>query len=558
MKRLFFRRLLAWMSPGGITSLIFIILVGFAIGFWFYTQAVFSRVREFQKSMVDVQVGIYLNLIAPQSTDNTTIDTDLFESVVLDASYPFIFTDIEGNPLQDYWHNVPVALGDTTAESRRTLQQLIAEMDRVNPPQEVSFPAPSEIHADSFRVYDLPPRPALPFVVTDETGNVLYSRNIAYIADEGRDMQSIVRTLDSMVDPVYYNRDYNRELIFHGVLKGNWPLIVTGTDGSPLFWHNTDLNDISITNGNGQLKNLAAAIGANGNTTDLVIRYEVPLQTTWLYHYGDLPFLKLIAWAPVVELLLILIMLSIGYIGFKNIKNAEQRSIWVGMAKETAHQLGTPLSSLSGWIELLKADQDPELTGKALPDMEYDVQRLTRVAARFSNIGSRPELKPIDASSVCEEVLSYFRSRVPRMGRQVIPEGQYHGLRPVLGNRELLNWAFENLIKNSLAAIEAREGVVRVTASMSKDFEDVIIDVSDNGRGINPVDYKNIMKPGFTTKKRGWGLGLNLVKRIIEDYHGGKIFLLNSKPGAGTTFRVVLPVISKKDLVRYESESTLG
>lgn len=556
MKRLFLRRLLARLSPGGITSLIFIILFGFAIGFWFYTQAVYSRVREFQKVLVDTQVSIYLNLIAPQSPEDTSIDTNLFESVVLDAPYPFIFTDMDLNPLQDYWHNVPVAIGDTTEASHRKLRDMVREMDRVNPPKEVSFPA---LLADTFRLYDLPPQRALPFAVTDADDAVLYTRNIAYDEHEGGDIQTVLSALDAQVDPVFYILSYDRQLVFHGVTKGDWPLILTETDGSPLFWYNIGYSlDGSDSEEHQQLRAVADYIGAEGYVTDIDTRYEVPVTTTWLYHYGDLPFLKLIALAPVIELLLILIMLSIGYIGFKNIKNAEQRSIWVGMAKETAHQLGTPISSLSGWVELLKTDHDPELTGKAIPDMEYDLQRLTRVAARFSNIGSRPELKPIDVSTVCDEVLTYYRARVPRMGRQVLLEGDYNGLRQVLGNRELLNWAFENLIKNSLASIDVREGRVKIAAGMSKDFEDIILDFSDNGRGIDPSDFKNIMKPGFTTKKRGWGLGLNLVKRIIEDYHGGKFFLLSSKPGAGTTFRMVLPVISKKELARYESKNTLG
>jgi len=218
------------------------------------------------------------------------------------------------------------------------------------------------------------------------------------------------------------------------------------------------------------------------------------------------------------------------------------------MAKETAHQLGTPISSLSGWLELLKTDREAVTLDQAVPEMEYDVVRLTRVAARFSSIGSKPELQPLSISDVIEEVLEYYRSRVPRMGSNVILEGQYSGLRNIMGNHELLNWAFENLVKNSLAALSvvSRDGRITVTGSMSKDFKHVILDFKDNGKGIPHGDQKKVMKPGFTTKKRAWGLGLSLVKRIIEDYHSGRIFISESKPGVGTTFRVILPAVVEK------------
>ncbi len=183
---------------------------------------------------------------------------------------------------------------------------------------------------------------------------------------------------------------------------------------------------------------------------------------------------------------------------------------------------------------------------QAVAEMEYDVKRLTRVAARFSSIGSRPELQPIILSDVIEEVLDYYRARVPHMGRSVTIEGNYSENLRIMGNHELLNWAFENLIKNSIASIENKDGRISVTGIMARDLKHVILDFKDNGKGIPYSDQGKVMKPGFTTKKRGWGLGLSLAQRIINDYHGGRIMLLESKPGAGTIFRVILPTVKEK------------
>ena len=300
--------------------------------------------------------------------------------------------------------------------------------------------------------------------------------------------------------------------------------------------------------GREKLQAFAQLVGERGIVYTIVTDYDEIVYDTWLFHYGDVAFLSWIAWLPVIEFAVLLILLLVGFIGFKNITNAEQRSIWVGMAKETAHQLGTPISSLSGWLELLKSDRDDALVEKSLSEMEYDVERLTRVAARFSSIGSIPGLKPIALSDVLDEVLDYYRARVPRMGSSVTIGGHYQGLRHIMGSHELLNWAFENLVKNSLASIESGDGVITVTGSMTKDFSSIILDFSDNGKGIPFADQKKVMRPGFTTKKRGWGLGLNLVKRIVEDYHDGKVFLLESRPGISTTFRVILPAVKKEEV----------
>jgi two-component system, sporulation sensor kinase D len=239
---------------------------------------------------------------------------------------------------------------------------------------------------------------------------------------------------------------------------------------------------------------------------------------------------------PLIQLILIAVFLLTAYLVFSSSRRAEQNRVWVGMAKETAHQLGTPLSSLMAWIELLDA-QDVEKS--MLVEMKKDVKRLHTVTDRFSKIGSRPELKSGDIGLALHNTLGYMR---PRISKQV--ELSLDGVdsnEPILArfNSSLFSWVIENLLRNSVDAMEGK-GTVLLTVSTSSDK--ILIDIKDSGKGISRSNVKNVFSPGFTTKKRGWGLGLSLTKRIIEDYHGGKISLLISEPGVGTTFRITLSV----------------
>lgn len=549
MPALLSKNIIPKISSGTVKTIVFILLVGITIAFWLYTQMIFSHVREFQKAVIQTQVRIHLSIINPQSSYNGGgIDSELFRIGVMDAPYPSIFTDEDLNPLQGLWQNVGIAPGDTTLASRLKLKKLVAKMDRINEPERLYMPE-FEARIDTLTVYEKPVGRNLPVVVTDEFGEYLYKRNITVGPSDLQSLKDIVDKIDMYAQPALFQKENEPLLIFHSVqsLK-QWPIIIVKNGREPLYWQNVgvSINDTTV-NGRERLAKAAESISRNGVVYNIITKHYVEVgKKVQLIHYGDLPFLSLIGWLPVIELVVILILLSIGFIGFINIKNAEQRSIWVGMAKETAHQLGTPISSLNGWFELLKSEKNINMLEKSLPDMEYDIKRLTRVAARFSNVGSKPELKPINLSDVIDEVLNYYRVRLPRMGKSVVIEGHYEGLRPVLGNNELLNWAFENMVKNSLSAIESGDGLINVNGSMSKDFKQVVLDFKDNGKGIVYSDQKKVMKPGFTTRKRGWGLGLSLVKRIIEDYHGGKVYLLESRADVGTTFRVVLPVIPEE------------
>lgn len=256
-------------------------------------------------------------------------------------------------------------------------------------------------------------------------------------------------------------------------------------------------------------------------------------------HYGESPLIKQLRWLPYIELAIGSLFILLGYIGFSYIKRSEQSNIWVGMARETAHQLGTPLTSMMGWIELLKhqSEASPKIL-ETVSEFEHDARRLTKVAERFSKIGSKPDLKEEDITSLIQRTISYFERRIPQMGKKVDISINAEKNFSAHINSELFEWVIENLIKNALDAMEDGKGSISFT--ISKERNKTIIDVTDTGKGIDATYHKDIFRPGFSTKKRGWGLGLSLSKRIIETYHSGKLSVLKSVVGEGTTFRIVL------------------
>ncbi|MBS4027095.1 MAG: HAMP domain-containing histidine kinase [Ignavibacteriales bacterium] len=251
---------------------------------------------------------------------------------------------------------------------------------------------------------------------------------------------------------------------------------------------------------------------------------------------------------PYIELSLGAMFILLAYVGFSYIKRNEQSSIWVGMSKETAHQLGTPLSSIMGWMELLKTQmQSEETTPQAtetLSEMENDIQRLHKVAERFSKIGSKPNLKEENVLEVIEKTVAYFQKRLSTTkrfgdGKKILFNVLHRGETTAAVNRELLEWVFENLVKNALDAIESHAG--SISFNIIGKSNALYVDVSDTGKGIDAQFKKEVFRPGYSTKERGWGLGLSLCKRIVETYHKGKLELHESKPGKGTTFRIKLP-----------------
>ena len=233
------------------------------------------------------------------------------------------------------------------------------------------------------------------------------------------------------------------------------------------------------------------------------------------------------------------LFIFIGYVSFSYVKRNEQSNIWVGMARETAHQLGTPISSMLGWVELLKEQaQADRKTTETLLDMENDLHRLQKIADRFSKIGSKPDLREENLTEVVEKVTKYFERRIPQTGKKVSlvidsPLPVYARI-----NRELFEWVVENLTKNALDAIET--GVGTISYSLAEQDPYIFVDISDTGKGIDHKHRSEVFRPGFSTKRRGWGLGLSLSRRIIESYHRGRLMLKDSKHGFKTTFRIRL------------------
>jgi signal transduction histidine kinase len=250
------------------------------------------------------------------------------------------------------------------------------------------------------------------------------------------------------------------------------------------------------------------------------------------YYYGDSKLLKQVRYYPIIQLLIVALFIFITFYAISVRNKSTQNQVWAGMAKETAHQLGTPISSLQGWVEMLKEQEGNSIISA---EMEKDVNRLKLISDRFGKIGSSPHLEESDVIEQVEKMLAYIKRRSTEKVQFVLdrPEEKIYAQLSV----PLFDWVIENLLKNALDAIN---GKGTITIRIKKLPSRVIVDVIDSGRGISKQNIGKVFKPGFTTKKRGWGLGLSLAKRIIEKYHSGQLFVKSSEAGKGTTFRIVL------------------
>ncbi len=270
-----------------------------------------------------------------------------------------------------------------------------------------------------------------------------------------------------------------------------------------------------------------------------VLVYGPDEQVLMKLYYSTSTLIDFLRYFPIIALVVIIILAVSSYKIFKNLRDAQENLVWVGMSKEAAHQLGTPLSSLLAWLEILKEQiKNPE-SEQAIKEIENDLQRINIVVERFSKIGSKPSLNSLDIKEIIKEIAQYFSTRMPTLGKKieiklVLPQENVFAQ----ANGELFTWVIENLIKNAADAIEQKTGLITITLRNSGNI--LIIQVQDNGKGIAHKLQKRIFEPGFSTKKRGWGLGLSLCKRIIEDYHKGKIFVRESKVNLGTVFEIHL------------------
>ncbi|MCF7826095.1 MAG: HAMP domain-containing histidine kinase [Candidatus Marinimicrobia bacterium] len=328
------------------------------------------------------------------------------------------------------------------------------------------------------------------------------------------------------------------EAIVENIMRAvNFPMILTQKNGlgkTEIKDHTLEL-DASLSSDE-RINILQTALRRMDAINDPV-PVEFGNETVMLIHYEDSGLIQALRWFPFIEFGIMGGFILLGFAGFQFIRKAEHRGIWVGLSKETAHQLGTPLSSLMGWIELLRQEENNSQTAQIVEEMDHDLQRLNQVAERFSKIGAGVKLVNLSIKDLVEPVLGYVQRRIPQWGKTIQIEFDCPEDYLVLAHAELFGWAIENLLKNSVDAIKGDEGSIQVRVLRRNNW--VQIRVRDNGEGIPLRDHKNIFRPGWSSKKRGWGLGLSLVERIIREYHQGHI-TVESAPGQGTTFEISL------------------
>ena len=371
------------------------------------------------------------------------------------------------------------------------------------------------------------------------SGTISYS---AYLAEkiEEEERQQVAEWVEA---GTFINNPANTDIRLASmiVLQTNVPIIETTESDSITSWINLDSGAVNsgwregdilrILHQNTYLQKKLLAFKA----TNLPIEWIHPSDSTQrnLYYYGPSRLLQEVRYYPLVQLGIVGLFIIVVVLLLRSSYRSTQNQVWAGMAKETAHQLGTPVSSLEGWLEILRDIPGNE---KVVPELEKDIQRLQLVSDRFGKIGSKPQLEPRSLVEQVGSMVEYIRKRAPGKLSFSINAGSRNEVIAPL-SPPLFDWVMENLLKN---ALDAMEGKGAITIDISENEKSAIIDVTDTGKGIAKKNINKVFRPGFTTKRRGWGLGLSLSKRIVEQYHGGSLTVKNSEPGKGTTFRVVL------------------
>ncbi len=338
---------------------------------------------------------------------------------------------------------------------------------------------------------------------------------MTYVYNDSKQIFKLEKERDSLIN------SFNQELISN---QSFVPVILIDSKSDSIIATNVPQTNLS-------LKKLKQTLNYF-KLQNKPIKLDLAVNQHSLLYYDASPELKQLQYFPYIQFLIIGLFIFIGYLIFSTFRKAEQNQVWAGMAKETAHQLGTPLSSLMAWVQLL---EDENIDQNMVSEMKKDVDRLETVSNRFSKIGSDAKLELDDIVETIDKVTSYLRTRISSK----IELELHKPFDPIFikHNSPLMEWVFENIIKNAVDAI-SKNG--RIDVSVSQDEKEVFIDIKDTGKGIPNKEIKTVFQPGFTSKKRGWGLGLSLVKRIVSEYHKGKVFVLESEAGKGTTFRITL------------------
>ena len=326
--------------------------------------------------------------------------------------------------------------------------------------------------------------------------------------------------------------DTNLDFVFDEIIqKAQFPIIYSNNKKDPVYSKN-------INTDKSNLRKIQSTMDEQNEAIPL--RYANPLTNEIILigylHYGDSSQIEKLKWLPFIEIGAITLFILLGFISFSIIRNSEKRNIWVGMARETAHQLGTPISSLMGWLEWMK--NKPNDQEKIIDDISLDLERLQQVSDRFSKMGSETKIEEVHLSNIVDNIVLYFNRRIPSMGKSIIIKNQLESDLKIRANGILISWAIENVVKNAIDALD-NEGIISLKSKFEK--KSIIIVIEDSGKGISRKNWKNIFRPGFSTKEQGWGLGLSLTSRIINEIHGGSIYVSQSKPGQGSTIEISLP-----------------
>lgn len=351
------------------------------------------------------------------------------------------------------------------------------------------------------------------------------------LADEERGKMEVWAEAMRTLNRADENTDINLVL---KVINGNntIPVIVLDSKGRVQDFRNIDIPDAKTYSDSLAFAESMSKQLLNENHS-IRISLDDGIPTDYIdVCYSDSLMLRRLAFYPYVQLGVVMIFVVIAIFALLTSKRAEQNKVWVGLSKETAHQLGTPISSLMAWTEMLKESYPDD---SLIPEMDKDVKRLQLIADRFSKIGSLPEPVPASLAEVLNHVIDYMDRRTSKKVAMVRDFPEHDVVVKI--NASLFEWVIENLCKN---AVDAMEGEGRITLAYREEGTRVVIEVTDTGKGIRKKDIRNVFRPGFTTKKRGWGLGLSLAKRIVEEYHHGHIFVKKSEVGVGTTFRIEL------------------
>ncbi len=361
---------------------------------------------------------------------------------------------------------------------------------------------------------------------------VLFTQRI--VRDLRDDNREIVQLYAEIIAGVATSEsDENLNFIFENIIqKVQFPLIQSDVEMKPISWRNLPNNSNSAARVLQYQKIMdhqndpIALVYNNPDTNETIIFGYL--------HFGDSRLISRLVWLPYLQIGLVGLFILLGFIGFTVIRNSEKRHIWAGMARETAHQLGTPVSALLGWVDLLKTN--PSRSRSIVKDMDLDLARLQEISSRFSDMGTALKFEKLDLAELIQSVIKYLQHRVSGVSIKLNfdDSSQY----TINGNKKLLSWAIENLIKNGIDASQDSAGEININLTTEEDR--FIINIVDFGMGIPKRDWKNIFRPGYSTKKYGWGIGLSLTKRIIMDFHKGKIFVKESVIDSGTTISIIL------------------